>query len=692
MRNNTNRIKSFDGLKGFSILMVIFYHLFPKYIPGGFLMVNTFLVLSGYFFAYKMEKIMPIHKKFDYKAILSYIKTTFERVVLPLIWMLLVIVVGFLIFQPKELHYIRNDLLSSAFFVNNWQQILSDKSYFVKMTDATPLTHLWYNSIYLQSFLLAIPLMLFTRTSKMSLPQKGAFWLIIVAISHALVFMLYQPGADPSRVYYGLDTRFSSFALGIATAYSLPSLLNTVYGAKHKQLIFRISGVVVTILTIALVAIVTDTNDLTYYLVLPTFNFISMFLIWLITINPPATRFFWGNPFFEFLGKRSYNYYLWYYPVIVFMMAQFRRFDGNMLLINCLSILLIGVLGELFYHLVERAAIFIPFGNRWRSKPTAKENYWMPEKLKRNKWISLVSLGIFAIAFFGLIYGMVTAKNEKRVSLMELEYQTYRFAPNLLNEPFPGTESMIKVDHRLKAIDQSYNTSLVTNVRIQDSFDKLLSDYQIAKENERIVGQLVNMKVEEIQAYLAKVENSHELYDEVAQNHPIVSETLSKEEMLFASEVPMTLFGDSIVNINGINTLEVFKSGNYFGKGSLQIWGAIPIYKQMIADGEVQENVVINLGTNGSMDRESLDEMIKLSGDRNIFFINTNSKVQHIQEVNNLIKDVDKAYDNVYEIDWHSYQSGHPEWYGEDEIHHSIEGMEHFTIVIAKTMFKDLKK
>lgn len=691
MSNRSKRIKSFDGLKGFAIMMVIFYHLFPGNFPGGFLMVNTFLVLSGYFFAYKMEKIMPINQKVDWKQIGKYIGSTFERVVLPLIWMLMFIVVGFLLIKPNELHYIRNDLLSSAFFVNNFQQILSEKSYFVKMTDATPFTHLWYNSIYLQSFLIAIPLMIITKMSKMSLPQKGLFWLLIVAASHALVFVFYEPGADPSRVYYGLDTRFSSFALGIATAYSLPSLLNTFYGSKHKYTVYKVLGVLLTIITLILVVTTKDSNDITYYLILPTFNFISMFLIWLITINPPLTRIFWGNPLFNYLGKRSYNYYLWYYPVIVFMMAQFRRFDGNMLLINCLSILLILIMGELFYHLVERAAIFVPYGNRWRQLPNTRENYWLPKAIINKPKFGWIASVIYGLSILALIFGMVTSRNEKRVSLMELEYQTYRFAPNLLKQPFPGTESMVKVNKVLGELDAHYSTAMVTPVKLQESFQKVLSDYQKAKENERIMNKLVTMKVDELKAYLAKVENSHELYDEIEQNHPIVASELSKEEMLFASEVPMTLFGDSIVAINGINTLEVFKNGNYYGQGSLQIWGAIPIYKQMLADGEVQENVVINLGTNASLDRESLDEMIKLSGDRKIFFINTNSKVQHIKEVNDLIKEVAKDYDNVYEVDWHSYQSGHPEWYGEDEIHHSVEGMEHFTIIIAKTMFKALK-
>lgn len=690
-RMSSPRIKSYDGLKGFSILMVICYHLFPQYIPGGFMMVNAFLVLAGFFFAHKMEKIFHDPHVRASQRIKDYLITTAERVILPLWWMLMILVIGYLIFQPNELHYIRDELLSSTFLVNNWYQIISDKSYFVKMTSATPFTHLWYNAIYIQSFLLSIPLFWLTCKFKLSVPAKGIFWSVIVAISHSLMFLLYQPDQDPSRVYYGLDIRYSSFALGLATAYALPIILNSVYKLKHKQILFKVVGALMTLATLLTVTLVTDSHESTYYLWMATFNIVCMVLIWMIAINPPIVRIFWGNPVFHFLGQRSYAYYLWYFPVIIFCMGLFRLLDGNMLLINSLSLLGILVVGEIFHQIVEKAKIFIPFANRLRPFPVQGENAWL-KKLANVRTITKALQLLFAIGMLTLVYGLVTARNDKRVALMELEYQTYRFAPNLLKEPFPGEQGIVKVKNQISALDQAANTVLTGKELESHPIKDLLDNYKASIVNERIVGQMVNLKAEELQAKLEEIKQSKQEMEEVKNMHPIVVDNLTPEEFNFATKVPMTLFGDSIVNINGINTLEIFKKGNYYGQGSLQIWDAIPIYKQMLEDGDVQENVVINLGTNASLDRESLDEMISLSGDRQVFFINTNSRVQHIEEVNNFLAEVDRDYENVHVVDWHSYQAGHPEWYGEDEIHHSVEGMEHFTVIIAKTMYKALGK
>ncbi|WP_282919811.1 acyltransferase family protein [Ignavigranum ruoffiae] len=685
-----SRIKSFEGLKGFAVAMVIFYHLFPNYVPGGFLMVNTFLVLGGYFFAYKMEKHQPVDQKTNYPAIGRYLLKTFERLFLPLLWMMMIIVLGFVLFKPIELHYIRNDMLSALAFVSNWYQIFSDQSYFVQMTNATPFTHLWYNAIYLQSFILAIPLFLLTKRFKFSLPAKGIFWAIIVILSHSLMLFLYKPGDDPTRVYYGLDTRFSSFALGMATAYSLPTILNYLQNLKHRKSFYSIFAVLVTGLTLFFVLTTKDNSAWTYELVMTYFNLISMFLLWLITINPPITRFFWGNPIFDVIGKRSYSYYLWYYPVIVIMMGQFRRFNGNMLMINSLSILGIIFFGEVTYRLAERPIWQIPFANQW---DWHKNLALLKDRTQPKKWFArCVFSGLFCLALIGFGFAVFNSRNDKRVALFELEYQTYRFAPNMLKEAYPAEKPLIKVKDQIKDLDQHFATRVSRQTDQEDTVKSLKDHYIKNRENEHLVNYLVNVKQDQIQAFLDRLNENQGLFDELEAFHPTVVKNLSKEELLFATEVPMTLFGDSIVSINGINTLEIFLNGNYYGQGSLQIWDAIPIYKQMLADGEVQENVVINLGTNASLDRPALDEMIELSGDRQVFFINTNSRVQHIDEVNRLIKEVAEDYPNVHEIDWHSYQAGHPDWYGEDEIHHSPLGMEHFTIIIAKTLYKVLQE
>ena len=229
------RILSYDGIKGISIIAIILYHLFPSYLPGGFLTVNTFLALGGYFFTYKVEQIEFNHAQRDWASIWHYFKNTLARIFFPLLWMMGSVVIGLLIFDRTQLLSIRDDLFSGLFLYNNLYQISADKSYFVRMTEASLFTHLWYNSLYIQSFILAIVGVLITKFLNLKGAAKAILWALIAGMSHFALLWLYVPGQDPSRVYYGIDTRFSSFVLGIMTAYMIPVLLNLFYRVKAKK-------------------------------------------------------------------------------------------------------------------------------------------------------------------------------------------------------------------------------------------------------------------------------------------------------------------------------------------------------------------------------------------------------------------------------------------------------------------------
>ncbi|MGX7092642.1 acyltransferase family protein [Hutsoniella sourekii] len=674
------RLSAFDGVKGFAIVAVVFYHMFPDLFSGGFLMVNTFLVLSGYFFAYKMEKDQTLGSSTDWRALVKYIKHTFERLFIPLFWMIMLIVVGLYLVNRQELHYIRSEILSGLTFTNNFFQLLNEKSYFVQMADASPLTHLWYNAIYLQSFLLAVPIVLLTNKLKLNIPAKGLIWLVLASASHLLSLFFYQPGADPSRVYYGLDTRFASFAIGLAGAYMTPTLLNFVRGLSWRRYIYNIWGLFVLIPMLALVFYADNTSAITYLLYMPVFNILSMFLAFLIVIRTPLVTGPFDIKLLAALGKRSYSYYLWYYPVIVFVLSLHRLFNGNQWILSSLMILGLLFIGEIFYHLIEKGQPRIWWGN-----------HLTPIYDLRDAWKTITSLQIFNpkpwlfIAYIGLLVlfvnGMKESADNKRVALFELEYRLYQNQPNLLEKPYPAEAPLVEVKETLKRLDEVMATNFIQEESKIDPVDTMIKQAQLALEGSTGLEHEISQTQEQLQ----------ELRDDLAGSYPGVLEALTPQELIFASQVPVTFFGDSLIQLTAPYSLGLFQNGNEYGQNSLQVWDAVPIYQKLIDEGFVKENVVINLGTNASLDLEAVEDLVALSGDREVFFVNTNSRVQHVAEVNQIVKEISDKYDNVHQIDWYSYQQGHPEWYGEDDIHHSMEGMEQFTILVAKELYQTLQ-
>lgn len=676
--SKTQRIPSFDGVKGLAIISIIAYHLFPSVIPGGFLMVNTFLVISGYFFARKMEQIPDINYKINWSRIWQYLKKTIERLFIPVFWMILLVVVSLLIVYPQELRHIQADVFSGLFFYNNIFQISAERSYFVQMTNASPFTHLWYNALYLQSFLVSIPLVLLTRQLKLSVQSKAIFWLIIVLFSHLMVWYLYAPGEDPSRVYYGLSTRLSSFAIGIAAAYVAPNILKLISVIKDKRVFYNILGVLTVIDMLFLILITQDQADITYHLWLPAFNIFSMMLVFLISVRTQSLTVWLSFPPLTAIGRRSYAYYLWYYPIIVLVMSQFRLFNGNMTLINLTSIVSIAIVGEVFYRLIERQGLYFWFGSSFNFKQDIADinNMFNEGIFSRKKLIASIAYLALLLLF---IMGLLRTANNTRLSQFQLEYQAYQTDTNIQSAPYPLEEEMIKTKATLLHFDEILDTHLLAERPVHDFHEELMKTTDEA--------QAVSAQAQRIYS------ENQAVFNQIEANSPLTFELLNPEVLLFASEVPVTLFGDSLVFLSGPQAMDVFLNGNHFGQPNLQIWDAVGIMNDLINQDFVKENVVVVLGTNAGLDEEGMTQLIETLGDRQIFFVNTNSRVMHIEEVNTIIKEFADAYPNVHEVDWYTAQQGHPDWYDGDDVHHSPEiGRAHFNALIAEAMFDVLER
>lgn len=357
-------------------------------------------------------------------------------------------------------------------------------------------------------------------------------------------------------------------------------------------------------------------------------------------------------------------------------MAFFRQLGGNMQLINLLSIISLIVVGELFYRLIEQEQLKIWFGTSFNVLKDVNEiGYVIDERKFNQRKVYLFILFVTLFTFF--VRGIVYSADNKRVALFELEYQLYQTKPNLLNSPYPYSQTIIETKQALEDLDTKLTTSLISQPSFKDPVLSIQEQYFQTEELSEEIQQLIT--------------ENQEVFDEVESYISVAYKELSPQEILFATEVPMTYFGDSIALHSGPTLMSLFWNGNYFGQGSLQIWDAIPIIEEMISNDEMQENVIFVLGTNAGLEQEAMDSIVDLLGEeRNIFFVNTNSRVIHIDEVNDIIAETADKFENVYEVDWYSLQDGHEEWYTEDEIHHTPLAMEHFTALVARTMYEDV--
>ncbi|MBG9979743.1 acyltransferase family protein [Facklamia lactis] len=687
------RIKAFDGIKEFAILSIILYHLWPEVIPGGFLTVNTFLVLSGYFLTNKLRN-QPL------KEVASSVHKTISRVWFPLLWFLIFIVVGLLILNPIALKSLQLEILASLTFLNNFFQLASERSYFTDMANASPMTHLWYIAIYIQSFIIAIPVILIGDRWITSDKIKGIFWLLVFACTLYLNHLHYQPGQDPSNVYYGIQTRFASFAIGIAVAYLNTSLQAAINQYRYfvASWIYFLMSVGSFVMMVYLIFHVSDQEPITYQFWLPYYNVLASAFIIGANHRFNLVEDLIGHPLLAWLGQKSYSFYLWYYPIIVYSFSYLRNFQDKISLLKGATFLAIVVIASLFSYLIESKRMTYLFGTDFNFKQDWQDliNHFKPKP----RFSALLARSIIYFGLLGtFIYGICYADNQKSLALFELEYGMYQTQPSPFSLYYPHDQKAKALRSELLAFDQEMETNFIQLASpgslVDDTFKTDLGREMTQKISLQLLAAAADKKEdqtdeEKVRETLSEPSDDQEAKLEYIQSmDPEIVELLSEEEMLYAVELPVTLFGDSLAKLAGPVFETVFQEGSTYGYTSLQVWDSYDEFQDLLDQELVEETLIINLGTNAGYDLPGLTELIDMAGDREIYLVNTNSAVEHVEEVNEVIKECTKLYDNVHEIDWHSVSLDHPEYYGEDDIHLSLEGLDYYTATIVKALYEN---
>ena len=213
-------ITGLDGVRTLAVLGVILYHLMPDRMRGGYLGVPVFFGISGYLITDHLRMEWEAKGKISLKA---FYARRLKRLYPPLVFFLLTTTAYITLFQRNLLNNLKGAVTSALLYVNNWWQINQGMSYFERFTNESPFTHIWYLSVEAQNYLIW-PL-LFVLLMKIFKKREKIFLVVFIAALASALWMAiaFVPGADPTRVYYGTDTRIFSIWLGSAMAFLWPT-------------------------------------------------------------------------------------------------------------------------------------------------------------------------------------------------------------------------------------------------------------------------------------------------------------------------------------------------------------------------------------------------------------------------------------------------------------------------------------
>lgn len=319
IKKNNRYMVGLDSLRGLAILGVVLYHINYKWIPGGFLGVTVFFVLSGYLITDILATEWKKYKRIDLKNF--WLRRA--RRLLPGMFVMLIIVFAWVtLFHSSLLGKMRGDSLAAVLYFSNWWYIYHKVSYFDNFGQPNPLNHFWSLAVEEQfyvvwPFILSFGFFYIKRQSRMVL------FIFLGAIASAIAMaILYEPGTDPSRVYYGTDTRSFSLLIGAVLAFLWPSnrLSNKV--VPSARLVLDVVGGTALIVILIMFW---KTNQYDSFLYRGGMLFLSVVTALLVaTLAHPTTRIsvlFRFKPL-RWIGIRSYGIYLWHYPIITLISSQ----------------------------------------------------------------------------------------------------------------------------------------------------------------------------------------------------------------------------------------------------------------------------------------------------------------------------------------------------------------------------------
>ena len=346
-------IPAIDGLRGVAVVAVLLYHLGFSWIPGGFLGVDLFFVISGYVITRLLLDSIARSGGLDLRA---FYKARVRRLFPPLIFMILATSIYIGIWAPDTVRRFVSDAPFSLFGAMNWWLVFRHTDYFDSIARPPLLQHTWSLGVEAQFYLIwpLILLVVLRYLGKNKIPGAALF---IAAVSGmALLVLSFQVDAantsQISHVYFGTDTHSIGLFLGAALAVSwIPQNLKENVEKRAQDFIdgigiFGFIGMIATFLFI-------DESDPTLYKL--AFPLAGIFGCAIITsIVHPASRFapILSSKIAVWIGERSYAIYLWHW--VVFQVTRPAvDIEGSTWILTTLRVLIVLALADISLRLVE---------------------------------------------------------------------------------------------------------------------------------------------------------------------------------------------------------------------------------------------------------------------------------------------------------------------------------------------------
>ncbi|TYS10680.1 acetyltransferase [Bacillus subtilis] len=624
-------IPGLDGLRAFAVLSVIAYHLNFNWANGGFIGVDIFFVLSGYLIT---SILLPVHgnaisldfRDFWVRRIRRLLPAAYLMIFSAVIWVVL--------FDRELLHTVRGDAISSLFYISNWWFIFHKLSYFDSFGSPSPLKNLWSLAIEEQFYMIWPMFLVVGMYIFKSRARLAAAVSLLALCSAVMMSFLYDPGADPSRVYYGTDTRSFELLIGCALALVWP-MKRLSSNRLPNKLKYTLRATELTAFCI-LVLCVYFTDEYEPFLYRGGMLLISMVAAILIAcICHPSS--FLGNLLswrpLRWLGTRSYGIYLWHYPVIV-LSTPVQEIGNPVFWHIVLKVIATFILAEFSYQFIEKPIRTQGFRSFFRRVFIHRIREW-----KTTSVISKMSIGFVILALLFFAGGLSGLAGEQK-------------------HPTKWTYSSQETNAHTSQTSEDSKKAAADKDKEDDADQKTTDSNQDQKENK-------------------------DTRQEANKNKDTQSQQAKEPK---DSDKEVLAIGDSVMLDIASHLRQSLSHVTINGKVGRQMSQALQLTREYKSFNQPNRAVIIELGTNGYFTNSQIEQLIQSFSKAHIYLVNTRVPRQWESKVNESLKQQAHAHQNVTLVDWHTVALQHPEYFTPDGVHLVPQGAKALTGLIVQAM------
>ncbi len=639
-RGRLSRLSGLDGLRALAVAAVLVYHADATWLPGGFLGVEVFFVVSGYLITALLLSEWRERGGID---ILAFWGRRARRLLPAVFLMILVTLVFAVLFLPGEIAGLRWDALAAFVYATNWYMVFGQESYFEAVGRPSLLKHLWSLAVE-EQFYLIWPVL---ATGALAvLGRRGLLLLAVAGAVGSTVLMasLYIPDVDPSRLYYGTDTRATGLLIGAALACLwVPGGESSRASAAVERRLSRrerrtgrlerkwgwLTPVLLDVAGVAafggLVYLCFAVDEYQGFLYEGGFAVVGVATAVLISalVHPRTHTKIMDLWLLRWIGVRSYGIYLWHWPIYMVTRPELDvPLDGPKLLAVRLVATLI--IADLSYRLVETPIRHGALGRRWRTWRSAP-------RYRRRRLNAGWTTAAVALVVVSSTLGAAVVRAEQPENPVYLSKKA-------IHTTMPQNEP-----------EQTIEREVTDN----SSDKKTEKEEQPDKKNEP----------EKVVASADEAEDP---------GGPVGRVTAVGDSVMLGAAKPLR---------KKLDNLEVMDAAV-----GMYPMDAIEILRSRSASGELGDTIIVHVGANGPFSAKEFDEMMEVLGDRRAVFVNI--KVPRTWETpnNEVLTEGTREYPNASLVDWYSVGVAHPEYFWDDGIHLRPEGATAYANLISKSL------